>query len=309
MERCWRLWISVLVCLSSFAFASSARADGTLQVTVSILPQKFLVQQIAGDLVKVAVMVPPGANPASYEPKPRQVVAMAGSKIYLAIGVPFENSWLRKFAAANPNMLLVHTEAGIARRAMESEIPYDISPGSNGSTEKNHQEHSHAGMKDPHIWLSPPLVMLQARNILSALVEIDPAHQDVYEANYQHFIAQLAELDMKIGRIFWERQKTQPIRFMVFHPAWGYFAAAYGLQQIPVEVEGKEPKARDLQKLIIFAQKQKIKVVFVQPEFSTRNAETIAQAVGGRTVFADPLAEDWAKNLFTVAERIAAAAQ
>ena len=309
MRRCLWIWIWGLTTLCSLGTANGAYADKPLQVTVSIVPQQYFVEQIGGGRVQVAVMVPPGADPASYEPKPQQMVALTGSRIYFAVGVPFENVWLSKFAAANPKLLIVRTQTGIAKRAMDRRLPFEKDHSTGGFVLKPAGESSRQGVKDPHIWLSPPLVMLQARHIVAALVQVDPEHRAFYEANYQRFIAQVVELDLKIGNVFWGSQSRERKPFLVFHPAWGYFAAAYGLQQVPVELEGKEPKARELQKLIAFAQAEGIKEVFVQPEFSTRSARTIAQSIGGRIVVADPLAKDWAKNLLKMAQEIASASR
>lgn len=274
-------------------------ASKVLPVAVSIAPQAYFVKKVGGDLVDVTVMVPPGAAAERYEPKPQQMVALSSSKAYFACGVPFEDAWLAKMAAANREMLVVRTDAGIEKRRMEAHSHAgEDEPGTPG------HRHEHEGLKDPHIWLSPPLVMLQARNILEGLLKIDPAGSGTYEGNYRRFIGELADLDIAIRGLF--RGKGGNVRFMVFHPAWGYFADAYGLTQIPVEMEGKEPRVRDLEGLITVAKERGIKVVFIQPQFSARSAETIAGAIGGRTLPADDLAEDWAGNLRETAERIAA---
>jgi zinc transport system substrate-binding protein len=263
----------------------SAMAAGNIQVFVSIVPQKYFVEKIAGELVKISIMVKPGASPATYEPKPGQMVELSMSRIYYAIGVPFEKAWLKKIAAANPGLLVVHTENGIEKVPMKPDQT--------------------VGVKDPHVWLSPPLVMVQARNILNALLEVDPKNASIYESNYRKFIVELVDLDAELRGVF--SGKGKDIRFMVFHPAWGYFARTYGLKMIPVEIEGKNPKPAALRRLIEQARDCGINVVFVQPEFSTKSAGTIAKAIGGQVVFAAPLAEDWANNLKQVAVKFKAA--
>ncbi|MGD9041442.1 MAG: zinc ABC transporter substrate-binding protein, partial [Desulfobacteraceae bacterium] len=164
---------------------------------------------------------------------------------------------------------------------------------------------AHEGIKDPHIWLSPPLVKIQAQNILDALVRVDPRNSAIYETNYRKFIVELDALDAHIRGIFSGNAKG--MAFMVFHPAWGYFARTYGLEQIAVEMEGKEPKPADLKHLIYHARERGIKVIFAQPEFSTKSAEAIAKAIDGRVVLANPLALDWAQNLKEIASEIKAA--
>jgi zinc transport system substrate-binding protein len=169
--------------------------------------------------------------------------------------------------------------------------------------ERDEDHHEHAGL-DPHIWLSPPLVKIQARNILAALQEADPAHGSVYEANFKAFTAQIDQLDADLKKTFAGKKGLQ---FMVFHPAWGYFADTYGLEQVPIEIEGKDPKPAQLRELIEHARGNDIKVVFVQPQFSTKSAELVAREIGGQVAFANPLAEDWMANLGEVADKFESA--
>jgi zinc transport system substrate-binding protein len=262
-------------------------------VFVSIPPQKYFLQQIGAQRVDVQVMVQTGASPATYEPKPRQMAAISGAHIYFAIGVPFEKTWLKKIAAANPDLQVVHTDHGIPKIPMATNQVK-----SDHHSEKDH--HDHHGQLDPHIWLSPKLVMTQARTILKALIEIDPEHRAVYEANTKRFVSKLADLDADLKKKFADKQGLQ---FMVFHPSWGYFARSYGLQQVPVEIEGKNPKPAQLKTLIEHAKKKKINIIFVQPQFSSRSAERVAKEIGGQVIFADPLASDWSRNLREVAAK------
>ena len=302
----------VKIILSCFVIAVSVAAQGAasdkIGVFVSILPQKYFVQQIGKDLVDVQVMVQPGASPATYEPRPRQMAAITRAKIYFSIGVPFENTWLAKIASSNPDMKVVYTDRDIQKIAMADHYHHE--------EERHHQEsgrhpegkddgsHDNQGIADPHIWLSPPLVSIQARAILTALQEVDPVHRSAYEANYNAFNSEITALNAELTDIFTGKRGTQ---FMVFHPAWGYFARTYGLKQIPVEIEGKNPKPGQLKELIKYARKNDIKIIFVQPQFSAKSAEVIARGIGGQVVFADPLAEDWALNLRDAARKIKAA--
>jgi len=268
--------------------SGGAPAEAKMTVFASILPQRYFIEQIAKDRVEVRVMVEPGANPATYEPKPRQMVELTEAAAYFAIGVPFERTWLHKIAAANPAMKVVHTDRGIEK------IPMAAHHHENGSHRENAAPHVN-GIPDPHIWNSPPLVMIQARNIFAALVEIDPPHLDIYAENYRAFVQTLVELDAELMKMF--SRKGRNDRFMVFHPSWGYFAQAYGLTQVPIEIEGKAPKPMQIRELIEHARQTDTRVVFVQPQFSTQQAEVIAREIGGRVVFADPLAPDWDANL------------
>lgn len=274
-----------------FLFAPEARSNDRLSVFVSIVPQRYFVRQIGKELVDVHAMVPPGADPHTYEPKPRQMVSLATAKLYFAIGIEFEAARLKKILSTNPQIKVVHTDEGIQKISM---------------TEGDHHgedQHDHSGF-DPHIWLSPPLVMMQARTILNALGEADPVNRSYYEANYKAFMAELVDLDADLKKIFADRQG---LRFMVFHPSWGYFARSYGLVQVPIEIEGKSPKPAQLAGLIENARENNIKIIFVQPQFSSKSAELIAREIGGEVAFVDALAEDWSENLREVADKFEAA--
>lgn len=313
-----RLILVISTCFSLlFMFLANGFAADRLSVFVSVVPQKYFVEQIGKDLVDVQVMVQPGASPATYEPKPRQMADLAQTDLYFAIGVPFENAWLNKIAAANPDMKVIHTDDGIKKRAMaahehENEHENEAHADEQHESDHDHEEGEHYGEADhdsghhggagldPHIWLSPPLVKVQARAILTALSEADPANRDTYETNFSVFTAQIDRLDAELKKIFSGKEGMQ---FMVFHPSWGYFAHAYGLEQVPIEIEGKNPKPAQLQKLIQHARENGIQVVFVQPQFSAKSAELVAREIDGEVVFVNPLAESWVDNLRQVAEK------
>ena len=276
---------------------------------VSISPQKYFVQKIGGDLVDVSVLVPAGASPHNFEPKPRQMAELSKSAVYFAVGIDFEKFWLKKIAAANPKMRVVRTDDGITRIPMADRHDGEKSRRQHPQelkTEIPAKDNYGGGSPDPHIWLSPALVKIQARHILDALVAIDPVHQSKYESNYASFMREIDELDAELKALFAGRKGEQ---FMVFHPSWGYFAEAYGLVQVPVEIEGKDPKPAQLQKLIRHARERHIKVVFVQPQFSAKSAELLSGEIGGQIVYTDPLAENWAGNLREVARKFGAAAR
>ncbi len=280
-----------------------------IYVFVSIAPQKYFVEKIGGDLVDVSVMVEPGASPATYEPRPKQMAAISETKIFFSIGVPFEKAWLKKITSSNQNMKIVPTDQRIRKIPMSTHYHHD----KGGHHEKGKIREAESQVKtdrrgrvilDPHIWLSPPLVMIQVRTILRALQEADQVNRSVYEANYQSFASELLELDAELRETL---KSGKGLQFMVFHPAWGYFAHAYGLKQVPIEIEGKEPKPAQLKELIAHAKENNIKVIFVQPQFSAKSAKQIAKEMGGQVVFADPLAADWANNLKDMANKFKAA--
>jgi zinc transport system substrate-binding protein len=268
-------------------------------VFVSIAPQKFFVQKIGGDLVKVSSLVRAGSDPHTYEPKPKQILELSKSDLYFAVGIDFEKAWLEKLSASHPKLRIIHTETGIAKIPMTDPL---IPAG----TRPRHGRHDHNGAPDPHVWLAPAPVKIQAGHILKALIEADPKNRPRYTAGYEAFMGELEALDNELKTLFSGRKG---MRFMVFHPAWGYFAEAYGLEQLSIEVEGKEPKAAQLQALIRLARERGVKVVFVQPQLSMKSAEMIAREIGGQVVRVDPLAEDWTANMREVARRFRAALQ
>jgi len=273
------------------------------EVTVSILPQKYFVEKIAQDKIKVNVMAKPGASPATYEPKTSQMRMLSNSLIYFAIDVPFEKFWIDKFRNANKKMLVVDTANGITKLEMEEhhhEDEHEIED-KDHDHEEHEEEHDHEGL-DPHIWLDPILVKIQAKNIYEALIKVDVKNKDFYTTNYKTFLSELDALNEKIKEIL-EPYKNKA--FMVFHPSWGYFSSRYGLEQIAIEVQGKEPKPAQLVDLVHEAKKHNIKIVFVSPQFSQNGAKTISKSINGNVSTIDPVSEKWDENLIKVANEIA----
>ncbi len=288
-----RILVLLLIGIPSLFYSSRAASEEPLDVTVSILPQKYFVEKIGGERVRVNVLVLPGSSPHTYEPRPQQMLDLKKSRIYFTIGIDMEKPWLTKFRAVNPNLAVVEMHKGIQKIPMESRHHH----------EDGVDAESEGGM-DPHIWLSPPLARIMAKNIFDALVQADPGSKDLFQKNYDAFALEISRLDEELKKILASKKDAA---FLVFHPAWGYFAAAYGLKQIPVEIEGKNPGPKDIQRIIDLAREKDIKAVFAQPQVSPRIAETIAGAIGGRVVMIDPMAEDWAANLKHAAEKLKSA--
>ena len=266
------------------------QATDKIPVTVSIEPQKYFVERIGGDRVKVNVMVETGVDPHTYEPKPDQMRSLASSKAYFSMGGGLEQAWLPRLSGANAQLNIVDTSQGIEK------IP-SLEHG------HDHDHHSEDGENlDPHIWLSPSRVKQQAENIYQSLVKIDPKNQVEYQANLDQFIKEIDSLDQEI------RQQLTPLKnrtFMVFHPEWGYFAKDYNLNMIAIEVEGNEPSAAELGDIIKKAKANKIKVIFTQPEFSPQTAQAIAQEIGAKVLPISALNSDWLNNLRQVSQTLA----
>jgi zinc transport system substrate-binding protein len=286
----------LVVVAALFSISLGGSAGQRMGVVVSILPQKYFVQRIASDRVQVSVLVPPGANPAVYEPTPAQMKALSQAAVYFTVGVPFERAWLPRIRSAFPELRIVATDREIHKRSLPRHVHEE-----EGQTVHSHPE-DHGGFPDPHVWLAPHLVGVQARAVFKALADLDPEHAGFYEANYKRFALDLVDLDLELQRRF--RDVGQANRFVVFHPSWGYFADAYGLKQLAIELEGKEARAPELKKLMDEARSLGVKALFVQPQFSKRSAGVVAQAVGAELVTLDPLAEDWAENLRAASRRI-----
>jgi zinc transport system substrate-binding protein len=294
--------VSVLLLgLLIFAYPVEGRP---VKVFVSIAPQQYFVKKVGGSLVDVSVLVPPGFEPHTYEPKPRQMAALAKAAVFFTVGLEFEKVWLKKIAATNPRMQVVATDEGVAKLAMAGRRHEQEEGHATGRRLDQHPARHDDGGPDPHIWLSPPLVKIQAKAIAEGLSAVDPANRTRYEENYAAFEKEIGALDAELRSLF---AGCRGARFMVFHPSWGYFAQAYGLEQVPIEIEGKDPKPAQLQELIRQAKQEDVKVVFVQPQFSAKSAEMVARAIGGQVLAVDPLAADWAENLLEVGRKIKAA--
>jgi len=256
-----------------------------ITVAVTLLPQADIVENVAGDRANVIVMVPPGADPHTYEVTPAQMVELSKAKIYAKVGTPveFELTWMERFISTNPDMLVIDCSTGIDLLETDEET-------------EDTGDHEHEQF-DPHIWLSARNVTVMARNVCDGLVQVDPENRDYYEQNYEEYAARLSEVDKRISA---ELAGLQNRSFIIYHPTLGYFARDYNLQQIAVEQGGKEPDAEYIVRLVEEAKAKDIKVVFISPEYSTRSAEVIAGEIGGRVRIIDPLAKDIIGNLETI---------
>jgi len=286
-------YLFILSILTTFVFAK-------INVAVSIIPQKTFVEKIGGNKVNVVAIVKPGDSPHTYEPKPSDMIQISKTEVYFPIKIDFENVWLDKFANQNKNMKFSEMTDGINFLTMKKH------------THHNHKdEHNHVGEKshiikikpDPHTWISPLNVKIMAKNIYYTLSKIDPTNQSYYKKNYKNFLDEINTTDNKIRELLFEIENNS--KFMVFHPAWGYFARDYALVQLKVEAEGKEPKPKELIKIIEKAKKENIKAIFTQKEFSTKSAQTIADSLNIKVLKETPLAQNWSENLIKMANAIA----
>ncbi len=259
----------------------------SLNVAVSVLPQKYFVKAIGGQWVQVQVMVRPGFDPATYEPTPRQLVNLSSARLYFAIGVPFEKAWLPRFRATNPRLMIIKTQAGIRRLATPS-----LSGQSITFTEPN-----------PHIWLSPPLARLQAIQIRDALIATDPIHAQAFRMGYQRFVLTIDRINRQILKLL-DPTQLKHHTFMIYHPALLYFAQAYGLHEISVQTEGKSPGLREMAELMTLAKRKHIHTIFVEPQFSQRLVRTLANELDARIKVINPLPENWPVGMLAIAHAL-----
>lgn len=296
-KRNFRL-AAALLCLAAAwtapARASEAAADGPIEVFAGIPPVAYIVERIGGEYVTVNVMVREGQEPHTFEPAPRQMMNLAGARIYFKVGMPFEARLVEKVTGGGARLKVVDISEGVPKVAIDAH-------GAEGPASHAHGDAGGGADLDPHIWLSPPLVKIQAENIRDALIEIDPGHADEYRANCADLAADLETVHESV------RGMLEPFEgraIYVFHPAFGYFADAYGLRQVAVETGGKSPTPRTLAKLIDEARADGVKAIFVQPQFDAKSAEAVAVAIGGDLVTLNDLPRDVLSNFMDMAAKI-----
>ncbi len=281
--------LSLVLCTSCADTLSSAP-----RLTVSISPLRYFVEGIGGDAFEVATLVPAGASPETYELTPQQVVEVSDSRAYFSIGtLGFEKTRLRRLTDNNPELYIVNVSDSIPLLAME----HDHDHGSG-------EDHDHSDGIDLHVWTSTSSARAIALRVRDALCTLDTARADEFRHRCDSLLTRIDSLDARI------RQRLTGLRhrtFLIYHPALAYFARDYGLRQLAVEQDGKEPSAERMQQLIHLARTEGVKVVFIQEEHAGRAARRVAEAVGGRVVRIAPLSHDWEGEMLRIAEALAAA--
>jgi zinc transport system substrate-binding protein len=312
MRKCVSTAILVLLIalLMSLIADAADKPGGKVKAFVSILPIAYFVERVGGPNVEVSVLVGPGQDPHTFEPTPRLMVKLANARVLFKMGFPFEETIIKKIRTTFKNVEVVDLQQGIKVRTLteeEAEAEEAEHEHGHGHGDAKHDEHSHEpGEIDQHTWLDPRLAKIQARTIADSLIRIDSAHKDLYERNLKDFQADLDAIHEELTKVL------APVKgksFFVFHPAYGYFGEAYGLKQVPVQIEGKEPTPRQLVRLIELAKEDEVKVIFVTPQFSKKSADALAQAIGGAVVPLNDLAPDYLKNLREMAAKLDSALQ
>lgn len=282
-------WMAVFLLPMSFTGCNNKQVQEQ-QIAVTIEPQRYFAEKIAGTHFDVYAVVPPGQSPETYDPTPREMVRIAQSKAYFQIGkIGFELAWMETIKENNSGVAFFDLSEGIDW--LEGECIHHH--------EDDH--HHHHGDVDPHIWNATSTARVIAQNTYHAFLALDPEHKEIYQANYTELLDEIEET----GRLLHEMLDTLTHRtFVIYHPALTYFADEFNLTQLAIEEEGKEPSAASMKKLVDMSQGAGVRVVFVQQEFDRKHAEQLAMAIGARVVVINPLDVQWKEQMLYIAEEL-----
>ncbi|MBD3332625.1 ABC transporter substrate-binding protein [candidate division GN15 bacterium] len=264
----------------------SAASNTELNIWVSIQPQQWFAEQLLAGRGAVHVLLEPGESPATYDPSPKRLALLSGADLFFSVGVPFEQTLLSKLRDMHPELEIVDSRMGVSLRSMND----------------HGHDHGHThGSVDPHFWLDPNAAAVMADNMAQALCHLDSTGCEGYRARLGQIKDSLATIDSTVQAML---SQFKGRRVYVYHAAFGYWCDAYGLEQVPIEVGGKQPGPRKVAELITSAREDGVRVIFVQPQFSMESAETIANELGGTVTAIDPLADDYPENLIRMAQAV-----
>lgn len=285
-------WICLLLAIVGLSACQGKKEGGTRMISVTIEPQRYFVEKIAGDLFQVYCVTPAGQSPETYDPTPQQMVQISRSQAYFRIGeIGFEQAWMKNLQSQNPDMRVFDLSEGMELIKNQEE-----------EHEGEEAHHHHHGSVDPHIWTSISGAKVIAQNTCQAFIKLDPENQEAYQAGYQRLIEEIDSTEAEM------KQLLQPLAgtaFIIYHPALTYFAREFGLKQLCIELDGKEPSPAQLKQLLETATQSGAKVVFVQQEFDQKNAELIAKETGCRLVTINPLSYNWHDEMIRLATILA----
>lgn len=286
-------WIYLLLAIVGLSACQGKKEGGTRTISVTIEPQRYFAEKIAGDLFQINCVTPAGQSPETYDPTPQQMVQISQSQAYFRIGeIGFEQAWMKNLQSQNPDMAVFDLSEGMELIKNEEEA----------HEEGEAHPHHHHGSVDPHIWTSISGARVIAQNTYQAFIKLDPENQEVYRAGYQRLIEEIDSTEAEM------KQLLQPLAgtaFIIYHPALTYFAREFGLKQLCIELDGKEPSPAQLKQLLETATQSGAKVVFVQQEFDQKNAELIAKETGCRLVTINPLSYNWQDEMIRLATILA----
>lgn len=286
-------WIYLLLAIVGLSACQGKKEGGTRTISVTIEPQRYFAEKIAGDLFQINCVTPAGQSPETYDPTPQQMVQISQSQAYFRIGeIGFEQAWMKNLQSQNPDMVVFDLSEGMELIKNEEEA----------HEEGEAHPHHHHGSVDPHIWTSISGARVIAQNTYQAFIKLDPENQEVYRAGYQRLIEEIDSTEAEM------KQLLQPLAgtaFIIYHPALTYFAREFGLKQLCIELDGKEPSPAQLKQLLETAIQSGAQVVFVQQEFDQKNAELIAKETGCRLVTINPLSYNWHDEMIRLATILA----
>lgn len=262
-------WLWLFIGLST----TLAQSHAPLHILVSVLPQKELIESLAGDSVQITILIPNGKSPELYEPNLEQMKNIQNTALYFGVGIPFEQKWVSKFQTTNPNL-----------------IYHDLYSESLKSLALTPNNHSH----NPHIWLSLEKSKKHIKLITNALQKLSPENTELYKTNAKRMIQRITTLQNQIHTLFSEANASKT--FLVYHPAFEDFAHEFGLQELSLERNGKELKGQDLAKLIQQIKSQNLRALFVQPQFSPSRIQALSKELDLHTIILDPLQENWLQS-------------
>jgi zinc transport system substrate-binding protein len=279
-----------LVCLFLFVTHSiNAIEDSRSRyVLVSVAPHKFFVEKIAGDTLRVGVMVPAGASFHTYEPTPKAVIAASQADLWFMVGESFEARASQALIAHNPRLKLIDLRQGIHLISYNDSNPRCC--------------HHHDSSYDLHFWLSPKEGKTQAKVIAEALATVYPEQRELFYKNLKEFLLELDDLDQKIAQIL---RDSKDNLIMVSHPAYAYFVRDYHLHQLSIEFEGKDPTPQQLTNILNTARKSQLTRVYIQPQYNNKGARLIADELGAKVIVLDPYSENYDTTLLEIARNFA----
>jgi zinc transport system substrate-binding protein len=269
-------------CSRTPAVQSSSQSSEKPTVAVSIVPEATFAKAVCGNLADIVTAIPPGSSPETYEPTPKEMTSLSRAQIYFAIGVPAESAGILPKVSDIKTMKVVKLQDEVAKVYTDRKFE--------------------SGGRDPHIWLSPKRVKVMVKVMAQELEAIDPSHSSQYQKNEQAYEKKMDTLDTKIQTIL---SGVKSRTFIVFHPAFGYFADDYGLKMTALEQDGKEATAQRMQQIVDLAKADGTKTVFYQEEIDSKQAKALAEEIGGKTTALAPLAADYENNLIKMAQTIA----
>lgn len=271
----------LFLCLTISVVSCKQKQGDHRMVSVSILPQKYLTERIAGDYLEVNVMIPPGMNPATCDLSTGQLKKLYDSDLCFSIGyLPFEITHLYPVLESRKDIRVINHSENLALL-------------SGSCSHQAHEGHDHGGV-DPHIWLSPAHARTMATTIFTVLSERYPEQKQAFETNYQALVREIDSVSHRAKEVLTDKEHKV---FLIYHPALTYFAADYGLEQVSIEDEGKEPNPAHLKEIIDLAREKDIRIVFIQNQFDVSNAESIAREISAQVIPIDPLAENWTQEM------------